>query len=420
MLASSGMFARLKDRPWLAALLLGLGVQLLFAFHLGRPSVLSFDEAHYVPAARMLLALAGPTNLEHPLLGKLLIGLSIALFGDNPVGWRALGTIAGTATVLATFALLWMLRRDVRIAMIGGVLVALNQMVFVQARTGMLDVYLGAFLLWSIALFTWAMRAPAGATLWRWTLASALLGLATAVKWAAAPYVTLAALAFLLLRRGDATRWPGLRSLPALALLGGVSVTTYFVTFLPAFFYSDRPMTLAGLLPLQWEMYQLQTQILAPHPYQAAWWSWPLLMRPIWYFYQPDLGAVRRGVLLIGNPMIMWGGLAAVAACYVAWWRDKARLPLAMALLWTGSLALWALIPKSLGFYYYYYLPGIFLCLTIPLALDHFDRSRDKGWNTWFLVAATAMFVFFYPVLAGAALDDTNAFERWTWFYSWR
>src|SRR5688572_2680352 len=97
------MRARLKalqTRPYLVALLLGLAAQMLFTVHLDRPSRIMFDEVHYVPAAQALLALEGPRNIEHPLVGKELIGAGIVLFGDNPFGWRAFTTLAGTATVL--------------------------------------------------------------------------------------------------------------------------------------------------------------------------------------------------------------------------------------------------------------------------------------------------------------------------------
>ena len=98
-------------------------------------------------------------------------------------------------------------------------------------------------------------------------------------------------------------------------------------------------------------MFRQQTQVLAPHTYQSDWWSWPLLLCPIWYLYEPVDGA-QRGVLLVGNPVVMWGGLVAVAACLWASLRDRdARLGGA-AMLWIGSYAVWAIIPKSLGFFY--------------------------------------------------------------------
>ena len=52
------------------------------------PSTPYFDEVHYLPAARALLELSHLANPEHPPLGKELIALGIALFGDRPLGWR--------------------------------------------------------------------------------------------------------------------------------------------------------------------------------------------------------------------------------------------------------------------------------------------------------------------------------------------
>ena len=48
-----------------------------------------------------------------------------------------------------------------------------------------------------------------------------------------------------------------------------IAVAAYFLTFLPAFFYHDDPMTLAELLPFQAKMYAQQTQVL-PHAHLSV------------------------------------------------------------------------------------------------------------------------------------------------------
>ncbi|KQN19397.1 dolichyl-phosphate-mannose-protein mannosyltransferase [Sphingomonas sp. Leaf33] len=403
-------------RPAVAALLIALAAQLLFSVGVTRPSKLVFDEVHYVPAARALAARERPTNTEHPLLGKTIIAAGMGLFGDTPLGWRAMSTLAGTATVLGVFWVLFLLFGSVATASYGALFAAVNMTLFVHARIAMLEPFLGAFVTLGIAALLWAMRAPPRWIAARWLLGAVLLGLATGVKWTAAPYIAFAGLAFLAVRARDGTAWSGLGRITALAILGGASALTYLATFWPAFQYRDGAMTLARLIPFQRAMYAQQTQVLRPHPYQSSWFSWPFAARPIWYLYEPVDGAIR-GILYLGNPAIMWGGLVTVAWLAVYGLRHRRRAATGVALLWMGSIAIWAVIPKSLGFYYYYHLSGIFLCIALAAAFHLADRPRSR-W--WFAVIAIALFVYFHPIIAATALPSEQAFARWTWFDSWR
>jgi len=407
---------RLFHRPLPAALLIGALAQALFAWRVTDPAKPYFDEVHYLPAARTLWSLAAPANMEHPLLGKLLIGLGMRIAGDGPLGWRLLSTVAGTATVLGVFAILWLGLGRLRPAVLGSLFATLGFTVFVQARIAMLDGFMAAFVVAGLACLLWAMR---GRRAWgRWTAGAVLLGLATATKWTAAPYVAFAAAGFLLLARHHPARWAGISRIAAVAVLGTVSILTYFLTFAPAFFYARDPLTLATLIPFQGEILALQRQVLPPHTYQSDWWSWPLMIRPIWYLYEPVDG-VMRGVLLLGNPAIMWGGLVAVAACGWAWLRRRDTAAGVAAGLWLAGFGVWAVIPKSLGFFYYYYLPGIWLCIALAVAFDRW-RDRLKGWDEAYLAMVAVLFARFYPIISAAALSDgPQSFRRWMWFPTW-
>ena len=401
-------------RPLPLALLLFALAEALFLFRLSVPSIFVFDEVHYVPAARTLIALSGPANIEHPLLGKSLIALGMLLFGDTPFGWRIMSTLAGSVTCVAIFATTWLVTCRRRPSLVAAALTLLGFTLYVQARIAMLDGFMLAFLSSAVAMIAWTLRRGGW---WRWIVAAVLLGLAVGCKWLAAPYVAFAAAAFILFKRADPRRFPGLPVWPALAVLGILSVLSYFATFAPAFFYQVEPLTLARLIPFQLDMYERQTQVLPAHAYQSNWWTWPLLIRPIWYLYEPVDGT-QRGILLIGNPLIMWSGLVAVAACWIGWVRTGAPRLFAAAWLWTGSLAIWAVIPKSLGFYYYYFPSSVFLAVPLALMLDHW-RSRWRHIDLAFVAAALALAIYFLPVLSAAPLPDGGAFRYWTWFGTW-
>ncbi|WP_375422094.1 phospholipid carrier-dependent glycosyltransferase [uncultured Sphingomonas sp.] len=405
-------------RPLPAAIAIAAAAQLLFAWRLTTPHKLVFDEVHYVPAARTLASLAGPVNIEHPLLGKTIIALGILLFGEGPLGWRFFSSVAGTAVVIGVFAILWVTFGRLRPAVIGSLLAILNFTIFVQARIAMLDGFMAAFVVGAVAMLVWSMRGTGAQVGRRWLAGSVLLGLAVGTKWTAAPYVAFAAVAYVLLRRDRADRWPGLRPTPALAILGLASVGTYLATFAPAFFYATEPMTLAKLIPYQLDIYHQQTQVLPPHTYQSAWYSWPLDLRPIWYLYEPVDGA-QRGILMLGNPVVIWGGLVAVLACLWGWARHRSTGLGAIAWIWIASVAMWAIIPKSLGFFYYYYLSSIWLAIAIAAALDRFGRGRLRYLDEAAVTLAAMLFVHFYPILAATALPGPSAFQRWMWLSTW-
>jgi dolichyl-phosphate-mannose-protein mannosyltransferase len=401
-------------RPLPVAILIGLLAETLFLIRLGVPSIPVFDETHYLPAARALLALDHPANTEHPMLGKMLIAVGMKLFGDTPFGWRFFSTLAGTAVVVSGFAILQIAYGRLRTSLTGAALLLLGCTVYVQARIAMLDGFMAAFVMTGVALYLRALRHGGWGA---WLGAAACFGLAVGCKWVALPYAGLAGAVFLWLKWEDRRRFPGIGWLAGAAAFGLAATAAYFVTFAPAFFYASEPLTLARLLPFQAEMYRQQTQILPPHTYQSAWWTWPLDKRPIWYLYEPADGA-QRGILMIGNPLVMWTGLIAVIACGWAWVQSGDRRPLGLALFWAFSLAIWALIPKSLGFYYYYYLSSIILCLVIAAAIDHW-RARLNGWDEAYLAACAVVFLWFFPILSAQALAAPDAFRKWTWFDSW-
>lgn len=405
MKSLAGWLARFT--PLQMALLLAVIAELLFAAHLGQPNKLMFDEVHYVPAAREIFGLARLANQEHPMLGKWLIGLSMALFGDNPIGWRALSSVAGVVTMLAIYAIALRLFGDVRTAATAALLALMNQMLFIQARIAMLDVFAGAFLFAAIALLAWGREAGGR----RWLIGAGIcLGFSVGCKWSALPFAPLLGLGIL-------ACWPRDRWRAALAFTA-VAAFAYLATFAPAFFFAEQPLKLDGIVELHLRMLMLQTQPLPYHTYQSTPWQWPLITRPIWYLYEPVEG-VQRGVLLIGNPAIMWGGVIALAACLWDGAKDRQPALLALALLYIVAMGIWFAIPKKIGFYYYYYFPGLVLPLLIAAVFHHSYRKEERWLPCAFLLSSLGLFGYFYPIISAAALPNDRAFEHWMWLSTW-
>jgi hypothetical protein len=119
---------------------------------------LIFDESYYVNAARVIAGINPPAgmpyhgaplykdpNAEHPQLAKLGIAAGIAIFGDNPTGWRA-GSILFSLIALI-YALVRACGGGPWLAVGASAVMALDNLMLVHGRIGTLDIYAVAMML---------------------------------------------------------------------------------------------------------------------------------------------------------------------------------------------------------------------------------------------------------------------------------
>jgi dolichyl-phosphate-mannose-protein mannosyltransferase len=392
-----------------------------------------FDETHYVPAARQLLQthFAIPTlNLEHPPLAKELMALSIWLFGDNPFGWRTMSALFGALALTGIYLCGCALFNQRRIALWATAIAALNQMLFVQARIAMLDIYALAFVLWGLAAFMAGFRAHA------WTrallyAAGFCFGLAIACKWSGifawGTCIAIVALVLLLQRwraRFEDARptdwyrpdlWTEMRLRDWLLCLGLVPLAVYVATWLPIYGFSP-----AALLEAQRRIFQDNATLVTPHPYMSAWPGWPFLLRPVWFLFEKTGDGSYLAVLSLGNPVVFWSAVPAVLICLRDWIVERRRDAFLIVASYAALYLAWMVLPRAIGFSFYY-LPA---ATVASLALAYcFHRSETKRltWARWiFLSAAFAGFLLFLPISAASIETSLPGYERLMWFAGWR
>ena len=81
----------------------------------------------------------------NPPLAKQLIAVSIRTFGDNPLGWRYPGVLFGALAVVAIYLCALALFAAQEPAIAAALIAFFNQMLFVELRIAMLDIFALAF-----------------------------------------------------------------------------------------------------------------------------------------------------------------------------------------------------------------------------------------------------------------------------------
>ena len=387
-----------------------------------------FDEVHYLPAAREMLAGGAYINREHPLLGKTILAAGIALLGDNPLGWRAFPLLAGVAALFASMRAMWHASQARFATLAFGVLLASGFMLLVQARIAMLDIFMAAFLALAAWQFAAAIRKPEQGH-WRLAATGLCLGAAMAAKWNAIPLSMAPGIAFFLARLAAGRRRlltsrrgipvPGVSLLQAFVWLGLLPLGAYALSFWPALFLSDNPIRSGGLVAMHREMLALHAQVLAPHAYQSTWPDWVMNARAIWYFYEAPDG-IQRGVLMVGNPLTMLLGIPALFWCFASGFSQRNWARIAMVTGYVASLGLWFFAGKSVQFFHHYLLPQLFLLGALALALDALWQAGHRRLPLLVLGGSGALFAWFYPILTAAPLAGPMSFLDYAWIPGWR
>ena len=166
-------------------------------------------------------------------------------------------------------------------------------------------------------------------------------------------------------------------------------------------------------------MFRYHRNLGVVHADSSSWWQWPLTLEPVRYFV-----AHRRGEAMLilgnGNPALYLPMVLAVAWVGVDWW---GRRPAALWILMIGFFGQWlpwALSPR--GTFVYHFLPAVpFGCIALAvLVAAGWNRGGAWRWGAvTYVVAAAALFLWFYPLNTAAILTDTQVAQR-LWLPSWR
>jgi len=135
--AFSALSERVRDRVVAAAL--GLASFILLFVRYWVPPGKIFDEIYFARAAEEYLERRYIYENTHPPVTKLLITLSVILFGglphgDNAFGWRFLNVVAGAVAVVLCFYLAKRITRSTLFAAYAATLFGLDGMHYVQSR----------------------------------------------------------------------------------------------------------------------------------------------------------------------------------------------------------------------------------------------------------------------------------------------
>ncbi len=372
---------------------------------------LIFDEAYYVNAARTILGLpfhvghyAGAAagfdpNAEHPPLGKALMALSMAIFGDNGIGWRLPSVLAGMVALAAVYGVVRAAGETARLGLLAVTLFALDNLGLVHGRIGTLDM---------LALAPMLVGAWLGLR-GHWGLAGVACAVATMVKLTGG-FAVVALLLFqiiVVLMAWRRTGRIGVADLKPSILFVSVFVAVGLSgLWLLDLRFSQFPDPLTHLA----HMASFGTSLQAPAgPTGIASNPWQWLVNEVQINYlRVTVDTTTAGKVVAShasidfrgalNPILI--GAAPLAFLFTGWlaWRRRS-----LAAIWSLTWAAANFLPYVVLVvvnqritYLYYFLPVVpALAVAVALILVRSGLPRFVSWG--YLAAMVAGFLAYYP-----------------------
>lgn len=495
--------------PWFSVgmgMLFGISLGLRF-WGLGRFNALVFDEVYYANFATSFLQ--GEQEFGgHPPLSNYFIAFGIWVGermgwgADNTrntltgmflstVSYRWLNALIGSFFPLVVGAVALQLTHRRLYAIIAALLATLDGLFLVESRYALNNIYLVLFGLLGNLFLLMALNhlrqrdlakeaglpRPQPSLFWVWlVLAGVGFGGAIAIKWNGAGFL-LGAIALWILA------W-------AVALLNRVLPTERqlnFGTHSPLAWLSRLHLghgaIAFGLIPaltyrLSWQPYlnlgpnhsflSWQQEVLSyhsrvggfdAHAYCSRWYTWPLMLRPVAYFYQtvlagqapppelneappPSLAEAIYDVHAMGNPILWWFSTLGVVllvgvVVYQLWqglrvvatggemlainpWQWETWPLLFLVVNWGANLLPWIKVTRC-TFIYHYMGASAFALLAIALWIERAFYSPSM-WHRRFAIATLLLmvigFIFWLPLFLGLPLSPAEIQMR-RWFVSW-
>jgi dolichyl-phosphate-mannose--protein O-mannosyl transferase len=194
-----------------------------------------------------------------------------------------------------------------------------------------------------------------------------------------------------------------------------IAVLIYFLTYIPDILAGR---TILNIFDLQGGMYNYHSTLNATHAFSSAWWSWPLILRPVWLYVSYLPLSVKSTIALLGNPAVWWVGFSLIILAIERVIRKKS---FECAFIVTFFFIHWIpyMLISRITFLYHFYINVSLLCLVSAYFLSKYWTTKwGKIISIIYFSIVTILFGYFYVIISGAPAP-ISWIDSLKWFPGW-
>ena len=390
-----------------------------------------FDEVYHARTAYEFLHQLPIYENTHPPLGKSIISLGIRAFGMNPFGWRIMCALFGILMIPVIYCFSHKMFGGTAGACCSTILLATAFMNYVLARIATIDIIVGLFILLMFFFMYGFVRSCsaegkfAEQVMWLF-LCGCSMACAISTKWTGCYAVVGIAVIFF---TAVVQTVGGIGNVKMhsryLRKLGFVCVICFIVIPAIVYFWSYLPFTRVyrdkGLIRTVIDngklMLGYHSVTVFEHPYSSEWYEWLTDCQPLLDCYTVFADGKISSIATFGNPLLLWGGLVSLVHQIYLWRCRKCKNAQFLCIAYASVVIPWLFIHRTV-FIYQYFAGILLLVLMVTNSLNHLRRRK------WMMIGTAclsiALFILFFPVLSGSAVDSEYVNMILEWLPTWK
>ncbi len=387
-----------------------------------------FDEIYFATSSYEYANGLPATEYTHPHLGKILQSIPVVLFGISPFSYRLMGNLAGIGIIIVMYILGKLIFKKRLYAFLAAFLMAFDNFHFSQTRLGTVDGSLIFFCLTS-ALFMYRYfllgnDATLKKKLFNLFFCGLFFGCAVCVKWMG--FYTGLGLALIFFGKMiyDSIKAKKFDKQNIIIMLACV----LFFVIIPCIIYISiyfnfetvhgKINNMDDFFKLTYDMFNFHSTLTATHPFSSSWYTWPIMLKPVWLRVGHINDSTVSTISNIGNPAIWWFGVIALIYVLIKLIAKRKKEEIFIIVMYLSVWLPYVFIGRVM-FLYHYFMALPFVMFAIVDFIKFLYEKFNKKWIIWgYMLIVFIMFWVFYPVSSGMPVPNTYV-ESLRWLSTW-
>lgn len=189
-----------------------------------------------------------------------------------------------------------------------------------------------------------------------------------------------------------------------------------YLLFPTVYNYSDN--SILGIINQIKDMYKYHSTLTEGHEFSSAWYTWPAMIKPVWYYIGYYGGNIKATIVGIGNPAIWWFGIVAMIFALLKTIFNKCKNNWFIIVFIACTWLPYIFIDRAMFMYHFFpTLPFVMLAI-VSLVKWITAKLKNNGFYIFYIAVVILLFVIFYPVISGM-VTTSDYINSVKWLSSW-